>query len=48
MSTDLAPAYSPFFGCMGAASAIVFACNNSFQNLIIPATCYYFISSIVQ
>jgi len=25
MSTDLAPAYSPFFGCMGAASAIVFA-----------------------
>lgn len=24
-TTDLAPAYAPFFGCMGAASAIIFS-----------------------
>lgn len=29
-TTDLAPAYAPFFGTMGAAAAIIFSCKYLF------------------
>ena len=46
MSTDLAPAYSPFFGCMGAASAIVFACK--YLSLFHFNLLYHYVISIVS